>query len=791
MMKRAAQLYIAFVVAGGFFACAHAWFLTDEFRFWPTLAFTATVGAVSLLKVPLPGIISSLSVGFVFKLVALAELSAGGALIAATAGVLAQAFWKAEQNPRPHQLAFNISAVWVSVSLAQAMYRAFLAWLPGELTLALVLAAAVYFIANTWIVTCIIALTEQKGLLAVWRECFFWSFPYYLVGGGLASMFVLCLHAAGWTSALFVIPFVYLIHRSYRLYMDRLEGERDHAEKLADLHLRTIEALALAIEAKDQTTHDHLQRVRVYAQEIGKELGLSTEQMLALQAGSLLHDIGKLAVPEHIICKPGKLTKEEFEKVKIHPVVGADILKRVQFPYPVVPIVRSHHEKWDGSGYPDGLKGEEIPIGARILSAVDCLDALASDRQYRRALPLDEAIKILENESGKAFDPQVVEILSRRHIELEALATRASADAPQGLVTDMVIHRGEAPAAGFAETAPVWSSIASARLEAQVFFEWTRELGGSLSVEETLETAARGLHKLIPFDCIAVYVRNGDRLLPAYVSGVDQQLFASLDIPMGEGLSGWVAENLKTIINGSAAVESSCATGPRRITTLRAALAAPLEGASGVIGVLTLYSRESAPFSEEHLRIVIGLSSRLALATENAIKYRDAQQSATKDYLTGLPNARALFATLDQELARCQRERGHFALLVCDLNGFKTVNDRLGHLEGNRLLKQVAESLQASCREYDHVARMGGDEFVMVLPGLTPEQVEQRVAAIKRAVTTVGDQLSISVGAAFFPHDGATSEQIMVEADTRMYEDKRQRAQEPAVHAEAGLARAH
>ena len=118
--------------------------------------------------------------------------------------------------------------------------------------------------------------------------------------------------------------------------------------------------------------------------------GSPESELEALRAAALLHDIGKLAVPEHIISKPGKLTPEEFEKMKIHPVVGAEILERVKFPYPVVPIVRSHHEKWDGSGYPDGLKGEDIPIGARILAAVDCLDALASDRQYRKAIPLDE-----------------------------------------------------------------------------------------------------------------------------------------------------------------------------------------------------------------------------------------------------------------------------------------------------------------------------------------------------------------------------------------------------------------
>ena len=786
-MNRAAQAYLVAVILGGILGAGHAWTRADGFDWWTTAAYALVIGAVSLLKVPLPGVISSLSVGFVFKLVAIVQLNAVEALVASTAGVVAQSYWHAEHRPRPHQLVFSVCSVWISILLAQLIYLRVEVF-STEPAPALITASAVYFLANTWIVTGIIALTEQKAPFAVWRECFFWSFPYYLMGGGLASMVVLCLRSSGRTSALFIIPLIYLIHRSYRHYMERLESQRDHAEDLAALHLRTIETLALAIEAKDQTTHDHLQRVRIYAQEIGAELGLSEDEMLALQAASLLHDIGKLAVPEHIICKPGKLTKEEFEKVKIHPVVGADILKRVEFPYPVVPMVRSHHEKWDGTGYPDGLAGEEIPIGARILSAVDCLDALASDRQYRRALPLDEAIQVVVELSGTSFDPQIVEILKRRYIELEALATQAGAEHRHGINTNIVVERGEAPGAGFAESAPAWSSIRSAHLEAQVYLDWTRQLGNYLNLEQILDTAVVGLRKLVPFDCIAVYIRQNDHLEPAYVDGVDSHLFSSLRIPMGDGLSGWVAENDKTILNGSAAVEAICATGPLAITTLRGALAAPLEGTSGVIGVVALYGLESAPFSSEHLRILLGLSSRLGLVVENAIKYRDAQRSATNDYLTGLPNARALFEIVDGELARSKREESRFALLVCDLNDFKKVNDRLGHMDGNRVLKAVAEALQASCRQYDHVGRMGGDEFVMVLPTSSPEMISGRIAAIKAKIREIGDDVSIAIGAAFHPEDGADTESLVAAADVRMYEDKRSRANRAQPQVEAAAA---
>ena len=271
------------------------------------------------------------------------------------------------------------------------------------------LAAITYFAANTGSIAAVIALTERKSIKKIWVECYFWSFPYYLVGAAFAGMIGWFNREFGWETSLLIVPIIYLIYRSYRLYLGKLEDEKRHVEEMATLHLRTIEALALAIEAKDHTTHDHLQRVRVYAIEMAKELGVTSGEMEALHAAALLHDIGKLAVPEHIISKPGRLTPEEFEKMKIHPLVGAEILERVAFPIRWCRSCGRITRNGTAPAIPSGLKGEEIPIGARILSAVDCLDALASDRQYRRALPLEEAMQRLVAESGKSFDPKVVE----------------------------------------------------------------------------------------------------------------------------------------------------------------------------------------------------------------------------------------------------------------------------------------------------------------------------------------------------------------------------------------------
>src|SRR6202045_3182381 len=399
------------------------------------------------LKVRLPGITGTMSVNFLFILLGILELGFAEMLFLGTAAILVQCFYR--DRPSPIQVTFNLSASAFAIAVSYNVYH--LAISRAQVKshpLLLGVAAITYFAANTASIASVIALTEQKSIRKIWVACYFWSFPYYLVGAAFAGMIGWFNREFGWETSLLIVPIIYLIYRSYRLYLGKLEDEKRHVQEMANLHLRTIEALALAIEAKDHTTHDHLQRVRVYAIEVAKELGVTGPELDALPSAARWHDIGKLAVPEHIISKPGRLTPEEFEKMKIHTLVGAEILERVRFPYPVVPIVRAHHEKWDGSGYPMGLKGAEIPIGARILSAVDYLDALASDRQYRRALPLRDVMQKLAAQSGKSFDPKVVDVLQKRYQYLERLAVAKAGQDPSGpLSTSIKIERGLEPAA--------------------------------------------------------------------------------------------------------------------------------------------------------------------------------------------------------------------------------------------------------------------------------------------------------------------------------------------------------
>ncbi|MGA2004370.1 MAG: diguanylate cyclase [Terriglobales bacterium] len=799
-MSKRATYFIATTASIGMLFLAHAlwyWQSADLLRF---LCYLLIAVLASGLKIQLPGIDGTMSVNFLFILLGVLEMSMPETLVIGCTASLAQCMWSARRRADPAKVLFNVFMMANAIAISYFSFHRMERVLGQSTPLLLVFTALVFFLANTLPVTVIISLTEAKSPHKVWSECYFWSFPYYLVGAAIVFFVDFVNKHTGWQTTLVVLPVIYWVYRSYRLYLGRLEAEkmhveteRRHAEDVAKLHMRTIEALALAIEAKDHTSHKHLQRVRVYAIEVAKELGFSSDEIEALRAAALLHDIGKLAIPEHIISKPGRLTPEEFEKMKIHPVVGAEILQRVAFPYPVAPIVRSHHERWDGTGYPDGLRGDAIPRGARVLAAVDCLDALASHRQYRGALSLDAAMEEVASMAGSSFDPDVVKVLKRRYRELEAMA-HCSGDADEpSLFVQVQPDSGIKPTAGYEQSGvsssgndnDFLSSIASARQEAQTMFELSQDLGNSLSLGETLSVLSVRLRKLVPYDSMAVFLLKDNSLVPELVSGDNFRLLSSLNIRVGDGICGWVAANRKPIVNGDPAFEAGYAPDPTRFITQRSVLAVPLDGLNGVVGVLAMYRAEPDAFAADHLRILLAVSSKIALSVENALKYQQAESSATTDYLTGLPNARSLFVHLSRELARCRRTGTSLAVMVCDLDNFKQINDLYGHLEGDNLLKDFAGHLKEACRGYDYVARMGGDEFVVVVPGLSQEASNEKASRLNELAIGAGHKIagrnlvSLSVGTAFCPEDGFDVERLLAEADRRMYSMKQIHHAEP------------
>jgi putative nucleotidyltransferase with HDIG domain len=626
MSSRGAAAYIGLIVAAGLAILIHGLKIWDPQDWVRYLAYCAIALIASGMKVKLPGITGTMSMSFLFVLIGVSELGLPRTLVMGCLGMLVQCLFHAKVRPKPIQVVFSVASMACSIEACYYVYNLVSQTGAFEAPLRLLFAASAFFVINTFSIAVVIALTEGKRAWEVWRESYFWTFPNYLVGAAVSWAVGAVSKTLGWQTSLLILPVLYLVYRTHSLYIHRLESEkqqaealRAHAEEVAALHRRAIETLALAIEAKDQTTHDHLERVEIYAIEVGKELGLTEVELEALRAAALLHDVGKLAVPEYIISKPGKLTPEEFEKMKTHTIVGAELVEQIRFPYPVAPIVRSHHEKWNGTGYPDGLAGEQIPIGARILSAVDCLDALASDRQYRRALPLNEAIQVIQSEAGKSFDPRVAEVLARRYVELERMARGKGGMAKTKLSTEVKIARGDAPAAGFETTAAASANQDLINFRNSVggpMASLVRELEGVEDRESVFSSLRSALRELVAYDAMVVYLRTEERLIPAFLDGEDYRLFASLEIPLGMGLSGWVAENGKAIVNGNPSVEPGYLNDPTKFSLLRSALAVPIESKNGIIGVLSLYRQDRDAFGQEHLTLLLSVATALARSIE-------------------------------------------------------------------------------------------------------------------------------------------------------------------------------
>ena len=371
--------------------------------------------------------------------------------------------------------------------------------------------------------------------------------PYrFCLFAGVAFMTAWALHQA-YSLALLSIATV-AVAQVIHIVWSRLSVKTRESEELSRLHLATAEALATAIDAKDQTTHCHVRRVQIYAAGLGAVLGLSKAEIAALKAGALLHDIGKLAVPAHIINKPGRLTQAEFEKMKIHTTVGAQILSRVEFPYPVMPIVRHHHEQWDGLGYPDGLKAEQIPITARIISVVDCFDSVREDRPFRRGMTRDEALAFLLRGSGNHFDPNVVDLFIKHLPRFESQI--AAAGLPQQLPPSAAQEALTLTEVDMAQTRErgaymAYDQIKSAHQEVYALYEIARTFGSSLSVRNTMEVLVDKVGHVVPFQTCVVYIYDELKgyATPAHVAGRNAQALSAKCVAPGEGVTGFALAN--------------------------------------------------------------------------------------------------------------------------------------------------------------------------------------------------------------------------------------------------------
>lgn len=591
--------YVFAVSALGLVVVSHSiWDLSHRPLDWGWLKLCGLTLICGWLSVKLPSGLATLSISetFVLSGTLLYGPSAGVVLVVLDALVLClKEGWKARQL-RWQQVIFNAAAPAVSIWFA--------AWVVGvtggagatdvrvgldfHFIMSLASFTALYFSLNSSFITIAVALERRASPLRIWVSNFK---EIALNFGASASIAAFVVHTkVDLPSIGIMLPLLVVIYFTYSWSNERVQAEREKNDQLNRVFLSTIEALALAIDAKDQVTHGHIRRVQRHTMALAKHLGVNDEKQLdAIRAAALLHDTGKLAVPEYILNKPGPLTASEFERMKVHAAVGADILKSIDFPYPVEPIVRYHHENWNGTGYPEGLRENQIPLGARILSVVDCYDALTSDRPYRPRYPRQQSEQILRERRGTMYDPWVVDgflALLDSLEESDIADQRELKEKPRPL-----------------QVSPAQLDVISAtQAEEREFNELRRDLPRAASVSAAAEALFRHVRRVVPAACMALYVQKPDtnEITVAACSGVGSVALEGSTIAIGDRISGWALAHRQTVVNSDATLD----LGPVSKTfsvPLRYAIAVPIVDGP-VVGVLTAYGSE--PFEKDHRRML-------------------------------------------------------------------------------------------------------------------------------------------------------------------------------------------
>jgi diguanylate cyclase (GGDEF)-like protein/putative nucleotidyltransferase with HDIG domain len=750
-----ARAYVAAVVAGGagcLTAAALQLHLGQPLLF-VTLLGLAVAASATKIELPLGRSQSNLSLSHAVNFWALFALGPAPTACIAAVGALAQCTLRAGERNPPHRVVFSIASLALTVWIAGLPLRLMMGADAGSLA-ALARAAAVvaplYFFVNSMLVAAAIALSTRQPPVRVWQRNFLWSAPSYLAGAVLAAA-ATAVSERGWFGwlALLALP-LYLVFRSYRSVIGRLREEQDETLRAMEVQLATIEALALAIEAKAGCTPEHIRSIQQYSAMLGEAVGLSDRDVQAVRTAALLHDIGNMAVPEHILSKPEALTPEEFERVKIHPRVGAEILRNVPFGAPVAELVLCHHERWDGLGYPAGLRGTAIPVGARILAIADCYSTLQTDRPYRPGRTAAEAATVLRDYAGTAFDPKLVDLLMARLRLTAALPEAAPVEGGWIQNEEMALQ-----------------DIAGAHREEQTLYEIAQALGSSLGVEGAMALIRDKVSRLVPFTTCALFLGDDEEgYVCRYANG-----------PGTEALFKWTSKSWSDLsLRLPACADGRDAHGG----DLASLLPCPLIFEGHLIGGLVIYHTAAGAFTDEHRRVLGRVSEQAAAVIYNSTRFEQTQHESHTDPLTALPNRRSLDRQFEVGLARAAETGTSASVVVLDLDRLKEINDTYGHEAGDRALRAVGAVLESTVRKSDLCARFAGDEFIIVLWDCTPEHEGRRVADVQNAISAypfeprpgVRVSLSISAGAARFPADGGTFEDLLAAADERMYRDK-------------------
>ena len=587
---------------------------------WLKLAGLTLISGWLSVKLPSGRATISISETFVLAGTVLLGPAVGTVLVALDALVLCLKESVRGRGLRLEQVLFNLAApavsIWVAAMVAGITPAGTANGLTTEFVLRLAFFTALHFLLGTWLVTFAIAIEQREPAFGIWWANFREIWINFAAGASIAA-FAASTKQFDLAFIGVIVPLLVVIYFTYSYSSKRLRAEREKNLELNRVFMSTIEALALAIDAKDQVTHGHIRRVQRYTMALADALGVKDEKELdAIRAAALLHDTGKLAVPEYILNKPGPLTAAEFERMKVHAAVGADILKSINFPYPVEPIVRYHHEAWDGSGYPKGLKGPEIPLGARILSVVDCYDALTSDRPYRPRMTRQQAEQELRDRRGRNYDPWVVDRF------LQILDKLEESEAAEGR-----------KAASVEQTAPVSEGhqldvISATNAEEREFNELRRDLPRVADLLEATDVLYRHLRRVLPLATLALYRRRSDANEVAVVAacGVGASAIDGLAVPIAERISGWVFANGQAVLNSDATLELGPVARTFSVPLKYAAAVPVIDGE--VVGVLAMFAGE--PFDKDHRRLLENAATLFVSSVSHSLVTDQDRASSTK-----------------------------------------------------------------------------------------------------------------------------------------------------------------
>jgi putative nucleotidyltransferase with HDIG domain len=580
---------------------------------WVALALLTVASAQLTLRMPSVPVTFSVSDIFTFTAALMFGPGPGAVTAAIDAAVLSS---RLVQTPRSaNRILFNVSAAAIAMAVSARLFFLLSGAAPFgaepaaiiDHPIGLAAFAFIYFVLNTGFVAIAIALAGRSAPWAVWREHFMGLWPGYVGGASAAvlGLFLLSTQHGDVRVLAFVTPIPFILYITFRTAVGRMQDDVAHLTRINSMYLATIETLAQAVDARDEVTHDHLRRVQKNTMRLAEELGIhDARELRGIEAAALLHDIGKLAIPEHILNKPDKLTPAEYEVMKLHAGLGAEILSPIGFPFPVVPIVRHHHENWDGSGYPDGLAGETIPIGARILSVVDCFDALTSDRPYRRAFTVEKALAIIGERRGVMYDPHVVDALFA--IRSEIADGVGASEASSRTLSETIAHARQAAKLDEPD-APIAAAVVNA----------AGRLGEIVGRHANLRALCHALDDelslRIPGLTIVVYQYDAqmNALFARATAGVHKDAVQSLTMGVGLRLTGWVAAHRTTIANSEAALDlGNLASQLQPMPQL--CFSTPLVTQGRLAGVLTVYSTGDRPFTATDVTILEMLGSLLA-----------------------------------------------------------------------------------------------------------------------------------------------------------------------------------